>query len=143
MFTVTDTVTIARPRAEVFAFLTDGAQRPEWDETVVFERLTSPEPVGVGSTIHSRVRPMGRENDFHWRVTRYAPPEHLATVSTSGPVATEFDLAFTETDAGCTVRATIEATPGGLMRLVEPMIAETVRSTLEVSLSRAKTLLER
>lgn len=143
MFTVIETITIDRPRAEVFAFLIDGETRPQWDESVVFERLTSPGPVAVGSTIHSRVRAVGRENDFHWRVTEFVASERLATVSTSGPVSTEFVLEFTDAGAGCAVRATIEAHPAGLMRLVEPMISETVRTTLGTSLARAKVLLER
>lgn len=142
MFTIIETTTISRPRAEVFAFLIDSDNRPLWDPSVVFERLTSPGPVALGSTIHSRVRAVGRENDFHWRVTDFVAPERLATVSTSGPVHTEFLLEFSDADLGCTVRATIDASPAGLMRLVEPMISETVRATLATSLARAQVLLE-
>lgn len=142
MFTITEAVTIARARTDVFAFLINGNNRPLWDPSVVFERLTSVAPVRVGSTIHSRVRAVGRENDFHWRVTEFEAPARLATVSTAGPVATEFLLEFSDAGAGCTVRATIEASPAGLMRLVEPMISETVRSTLVTALDQAKALLE-
>ena len=64
MFTITETIRIERPVQEVFDFLTDAGSRSRWDESVVFEELTSPPPVGVGTTIHSRLRAMGRESDF-------------------------------------------------------------------------------
>ncbi|WP_439591122.1 SRPBCC family protein [Microbacterium sp.] len=143
MFTVSETVTIERPRAEVFDFLIDGRNRPTWDTSVVFEKLTSTGPVGVGSSIHSRLRAMGRESDFHWRVTQFDAPRRMATVSTSGPVQTSLLLEFAEQDASTTVHAAIEVDPTGLLRLVEPVIADNVRSTLVAGLARAKALLER
>ena len=142
MFTVSGTVTIARARDEVFAFLIDGRNRPSWDASVVFEKLTSPPPVGVGSSIHSRLRAMGRESDFHWRVTQFDAPRRMATRSTSGPVQTSVVMDFDERDASTTVRVALEVEPAGLLRLVEPMIAENVRSTLIAGLARAKALLE-
>ena len=142
MFTVTEAVSIARPCDEVFAFLADGRNRPQWDTTVISEELTSPEPVGVGSTIHSRMRAMGREVDFDWRVTQFDRPARMDIVSTSGAMPTSLTIEFTEAAAGCDVRATIEGSPEGMMRLVEPLIAETVRSTLATGLARAKDLLE-
>ncbi|WP_109211324.1 MULTISPECIES: SRPBCC family protein [Microbacterium] len=143
MFTITETIRIERPVQEVFDFLTDARSRSRWDESVVFEELTSPPPVGVGTTIHSRLRAMGRESDFHWRVMQFNPPARMATVSTSGPVPTTLVLDFTASGNDCDVRATIEVTPEGLMRFVEPMIGEMVRTNLATGLDRAKALLER
>lgn len=142
MFTVTETVSIARPLQEVFDFLTDGRNRPQWDTTVISEELTSVGPVGVGSTIHTRMRAVGREVDFDWRVTRFDPPARMGVVSTEGLMPTSLLLEFAAVGAGCDVSATIEAEPEGLMRLVEPMIAGAVRSTLATGLARAKALLE-
>ncbi|WP_439591387.1 SRPBCC family protein [Microbacterium sp.] len=99
MFTVSETVTIERPRAEVFDFLIDGRNRPQWDSSVVFEKLTPAEPVAVGSTIHSRLRAMGRESDFHWRVTQFDPPSRMSTLSTSGPVGAGHTASVLSTDS--------------------------------------------
>lgn len=142
MFTVIETVSIARPVREVFAFLTDGRNRPQWDTTVISEELTSEGPVGVGSTIHTRMRAMGREVDFHWLVTAFDPPNGMAIISTEGmlPTSTTFD--FTASGEGCIATATIEGDPPGMLRIVEPMIAGGVRSTLADGLARAKAVLE-
>lgn len=142
MFTVIETISIERPVQEVFDFLTEARSRTQWDRSVVFEELTSPPPIGVGTTVHSRVRAMGRESDFHWRVTQFDPPARMATVTTSGPVPTTLVMDFAATGNDCDVRATIEGRPEGLMRFVEPMIGEMVRTNLATALARAKNLLE-
>ncbi|AZC14475.1 MULTISPECIES: SRPBCC family protein [unclassified Microbacterium] len=142
MFTVTEVVVIARSRSDVFAYLTDAGRRPEWDETVISETLTSAAPVGVGSTIHSRMRVMGREVEFDWRVTEFVPPGRMAIVSTRGtfPTSLLFDLA--DHAAGTRVSATIDGEPSGMLRLVEPMIEDTIRSTLATGLGRVVRILE-
>jgi hypothetical protein len=142
MFTVTESVSIDRSPQEVFDFFTDGRNRPRWDETVIFERLTSPEPVGVGSTIHTRMRTMGRESDFDWRVTEFIRPTRMAIVSTAGMLPTSLMFVFSAAADGCQASATIDGRPAGMLRIVEPMIAESVRSTLATGLQRAKALLE-
>lgn len=142
MFTVTETVSIQRSPQEVFEYLTNGRNRPQWDTTVISEELTSAGPVGVGSTIHTRMRAVGREVDFDWRVTHFDSPTRMGVVSTEGLMATSLLFEFAAVGDGCDVSATIEAEPEGMMRLVEPMIAGSVRSTLATGLARAKVLLE-
>ena len=65
---------IARPLDDVFAFVADARDRPRWDESVDTEELTSPEPIGVGSTVRTRLRSMGREYEYTWVVTEHEPP---------------------------------------------------------------------
>ena len=142
MFTVTETVSIDRSVLEVFEFLSDPGNRARWDSTVISEELTSPEPVGMGSTIHTRMRAFTREVDFDWRVTTFDPPNRMAVVSTEGLMATSLTFAFAAVGGGCVVTATIEGEPEGLLRAVEPLIAAGVRSTLADGLQRAKGLLE-
>ncbi|MEI2269685.1 SRPBCC family protein [Microbacterium sp. No. 7] len=140
MFTVTESVTIDRPVTEVFDFFTEG--RARWDESVISEELTSPPPVGVGSTLHTRMRAVGREVDFDWRVTAYDPGARMAVTSTSGIMATCSDLQFADANGATVVAVRIDAEPTGIMRLAEPMIADSIRSTLSTSLTRAKRMLE-
>jgi len=140
MFTVTESVTIDRPVTEVFDFFTEG--RARWDESVISEELTSPPPVGVGSTLHTRMRAVGREVDFDWRVTAYEPGARMTVTSTSGIMATSSDLQFADANGATVVAVRIDAEPTGIMRLAEPMIADSIRSTLSTSLTRAKRMLE-
>ena len=142
MFTVTETVSIERPVPEVFDFLSDAGNRARWDTTVISEELTSAAPVGVGSTIHTRMRAFTREVDFDWRVTAFDPPNRMAVVSTAGIMPTSLRFGFEASGDGSRVTATIEGEPDGMMVMVEPLIAAAVRSTLGDGLRRAKALLE-
>ena len=85
---------------------------------------------------------MGREVEFDWRVTQFDPPSRMAVASTAGLMSTSLTFDVTAVGAGCDVSATIEAEPEGMMQLVEPLIAQGVRSTLAAGLARATTLLE-
>lgn len=140
MFTVAESVTIDRPVDEVFAFFTEG--RARWDESVISEELTSPPPVGVGSTLHTRMRAVGREFSFDWRVTGYEPGARMAITSTSGIMSTSSELTFADANGATLVTVRIEAEPTGVMRLAQAMIAGEVRSTLTASLAKAKRVLE-
>lgn len=142
MFTVTEVVSIDRPIAEVFDFVGDARNRPQWDSSVISEELTSPEPIGVGSTIHTRMKAVGREVEFDWRVLEHEPPTGMTIASTSGPMDTTLHFVLTGTDAATVVRATIDANPTGMMRLVEPMISDAVRNNLSTGLARVKVILE-
>jgi hypothetical protein len=88
------------------------------------------------------MRMMGREVDFDWRVVEFEPPLRMAIVSTAGLLSTSLTMEFSTRGSLCHVRATIDGRPTGMLRIVEPMIAETVRSTLADGLARARALLE-
>lgn len=142
MFTIVETVEILRPRSEVFAFFTDPGRRPEWDLSVVSEQLLTPPPVGEGSRIRTRMQVMGRELEFEWQVTVYDAPAVMAATSETGSMPTRLSFALDESTDGCTVTATIEGQPAGMLRLLEPVVSETARKTLATGLARAKSLLE-
>jgi len=142
VFAFEERIEIARDPKAVFAFLTSPEQRPRWDRSVVSERLLSPEPVQVGSRVRTRMRVMGRAVEFDWLVTELAPPTAMAARSLSGTMPTRLRFSFAATDVVCRVIASIGAEPGGMLRVVEPIVAEAARSTLATGLARARTLLE-
>lgn len=73
-FTRSVAVVISRPRDEVFAFVADARNRPRWDDSVDSEELTSPEPIGVGTTVRTKLRSMGHDYAINWEVVEHHPP---------------------------------------------------------------------
>jgi len=142
VFAITERVSIARSPEDAFAFFADGRNRPRWDAAVISEQLTSEGPVAVGSTIHTRMRAMGREVEYDWCVTAFDPPTRMAIRSTAGILPTSSLFVFDAVPYGCSVTATIEGAAHGMLGLVEPIIAGEVRSTLAAGLGRAKSILE-
>ena len=142
MFTVAEMILIERDPAAVFAYLTDPANRSRWDTSVISEEITSAPPVRPGTTLRTRMRVMGREVEYDWRVTHFEPPVVMAARSSAGIMPTTLRFDFAPRGEACHVRAEIEASPGGMLRFVEPVVADTVRSTLAQGLARAKAQLE-
>jgi uncharacterized membrane protein len=125
MFTSRVEVLISRPLDEVFAFVSDVRNRPQWDDSVDSEELTSPEPIGVGTTVRTRLRSMGREYQYIWEIDEHEPPTRMKVESTSGPFPTTLAFQFDGQDGGTRVEASVTGRPTGLMRLLQPLIART------------------
>jgi uncharacterized membrane protein len=133
---------IARPLDEVFAFVGDVRNRPRWDDSVDSEELTSPEPIGVGSTVRTRLHSMGREYQYTWEIVEHEPPSRMKVESTSGPFPTTLGFQFAGHDGGTRVNATVTGRPIGVMRLLEPLIARRTQQNLDRGYARLKALLE-
>ena len=142
MFTRRVSVVIARPRDEVFAFIEDARNRPQWDDSVDSEELTSPEPIGVGTTIRTKLRSMGREYQYDWRITEHEPPRRVTVESTSGPFPTTLVFDLSEQGAGTLVEFAVTGRPGGALRLLQPLIARNTQQNLDRGFPRLKEVLE-
>lgn len=142
MFTKSVSVIIDRPIEDVFSFVADARNRPQWDESVDKEELTSPEPIGVGSTLRTTFRSMGREYQYTWEVVEHQPPHRMRVDSTSGPFPTTLAFVFSERDGGTSVDASVTGRPTGLMRLIQPVVARTTQQNLDRGYAQLKRLLE-
>jgi uncharacterized membrane protein len=142
MFTCKVEILVSRPLDEVFAFVGDVRNRPRWDESVDSEELTSPEPIGVGSTVRTRLRSMGREYQYTWEIVEHDPPNRMRVESTSGPFPTTLVFQFFDRDDKTEVQATVTGRPSGFLRLLQPMISRSTQKNLDTGYARLKLLLE-
>ena len=76
MATFHNTVTIARPTDEVFAFLADFSNIPAWNYAITHTVQTSPGPARVGATSR-QTRTIPRRSEEAFEVTDFAPPSQL------------------------------------------------------------------
>jgi len=142
MFTSRVEVLISRPLHEVFAFVGDVRNRPRWDDSVDSEELTSPEPIGVGSTVRTRLRSMGKDYEYNWEIVEHEPPSRLKIESTSGPFPTTLVFQFDGQSGATRVNASVTGRPSGMLRVLQPIIARTSQKNLDRGYSRLKRLLE-
>lgn len=142
MFTSGVAVLISRPIGDVFAFVEDARNRPRWDDSVDSEELTSPEPIGVGTTVRTRFRSMGRRYQYDWRVIEHQPPDRMTIESTSGPFPTTLVYELHARDGGTLVEFSVTGRPTGLLRLFERTIATGTQKNLNRGFPRLKKLLE-
>ena len=142
MFTKTVAVQIDRPPEEVFDFVADARNRPLWDESVDTEELTSEEPIGVGSTVRTGLRSMGRDYVLTWEITEFERPSRQRIESTSGPFATTLVYGLTAKEGGTLVEFSVTGRPTGMLRLLQPLLAGNTQKNLDRAFPRLKRLLE-
>jgi carbon monoxide dehydrogenase subunit G len=142
VFTKTVSVQISRPPDEVFAFVADARNRPFWDESVDSEELTSPEPIGIGSTVRTRLRSLGREYVLTWEIVEHEPPSRQTIESTSGPFPSTLAYRLTAQDGGTLLAFSVTGRPTGVLRLLEPLLARNAERNLDRGFPRLKRFLE-
>ncbi len=137
----TNTVKIARPPADVFAFLADGTNDPQWRSGVVDVRLRSGS--GAGAVYEQGVRgPFGRRVPADYEITAYEPNRRIGFRAIAGPVRPEGSYDLEPVEGGTRVTFSLRCTPSGLAKLMTPMVASTMRSEV-AQLDRLREVLQR
>jgi len=136
-----NTVTIRRPVEEVFRYVTDGENGPQWRPAVLDVRRVSGE--GVGATYEQGVRgPMGRRIAADYRVVAFEPNRLLAFEAIAGPVRPRGRFEFESQDGGTRLTFSIEAELSGLRNLLMArMVAHTIESEV-AAIENLKRVLE-
>ncbi len=142
MINVEQSITINRPIEEVFAFVGDQRNAPQWQHGVLEVRRTSEGALGIG-TIHTAVRKfMGRKMEASTEYIQYEPNENITFTGDSGPMHFETSYLTESTAEGTTLTCQMKMQPGGLFGLAEPLIAASLRREMEANFGDLKDLLE-
>ena len=141
MATFENTVMIARPIEDVFAFLSDLENVPKWNYAIVETRKVSEGPVGVGSIYH-QVRSVPSRSEERLEIITYDPPRQLEVRGQLGPFASRLFYALAATGEGTRVTNTVEVELRGPGRLLGRVAVPRVREAVAANLRKLKELLE-
>lgn len=134
-------VHLDRPIEQVFAFLTDAANHPQWDASSLAMEPTQPGPWRPGLEFRE-VRRIGPRRVEIWsRIAALDPPHAMEIESLTGPQFTgSWRL---EPDSGGT-RLTWRGTMRlrGVQRLMQPVIARSFRASAATNFARLKDVVE-
>lgn len=142
MISLQKSMFVDRPVEDVFAFVTDPANDPQWRNNVEISEITSEGPLGVGSTIRYISKFLGRELDFTAEVTVYEPPRQICFTSAAGPLAFDVRNTTEEQDGGTLISFTGEMEVGGFFSMAEGMVAKQFEGQVDEEWDRLKALLE-
>ena len=134
------TFEIARPREEVFAYLTDLAKLPDWQRSAVESRGDG--PLQEGTVIRERRSFIGREIETVVEVAAFDPPTRLTLRALEAPLPLSIDHVLEEGSDGTTLKVTAEGRPGGVLRFASPAVESRARQELKRDFQRLKELLE-
>jgi uncharacterized protein YndB with AHSA1/START domain len=140
--TFENTVIIRRPIEEVFGFLSQFENVPEWNYAIVETRKVSEGPVGVG-TIYHQVRSVPSRSEERFEVTVYNPSRHLELRGQLGPFPSRLSYALDALPEGTRVTNTVELELRGPGRLLGRVAVPRVRDAVAANLRKLKEVLER
>jgi uncharacterized protein YndB with AHSA1/START domain len=142
MATFQNTVTIARPADDVFAFLADFGNIPAWNYAITRTVQTSPGPAGVGAT-YRQTRTVPRTSEEGFEVTDFEPPSRLAIKGQIGPFNTTSSYLLEPAAGGTRLTNKVELEPSSaLLRPIGPLVVPAVKAAVARNLGTLKQLLE-
>jgi uncharacterized protein YndB with AHSA1/START domain len=140
---VEESVEINRPVEEVFSYVANPENLPEWSSIVLEVRKETQGAPKEGDRFTSVAKFLGRRFETPFEVVSYEPPRRSSHRSTGGPFEQEWTRTFEETAGGATrLTQVAEGEPGGFFRLVGPMLEMAGRRQFRVDLGTLKDLLE-
>jgi uncharacterized membrane protein len=120
-------IVIKRPREDVFAFLANPENDPQWRSGVLDLKRVSGS--GVGARYTQGVKgPGGRRIPADIDITELTPGEAIAFRTIVGPVRPRGRYVLAAANGGTRVRFELEADLKGVKRLLAPMVQKTMNN---------------
>jgi carbon monoxide dehydrogenase subunit G len=136
-------VEIARPVHEVWEYLIEPENVPEWQSSAHSSHKISDGPIRVGTHLEDERRFLGRRARSEVEVTEFEPERLFTLHGISGPVRFTVRHRLSETDGHTKLDVEAEADPGhGISRLTRPMIERAAAHELKGDFQRLKQKLE-
>lgn len=133
-------VTIARPPADVFAYLADVSKLPEWQSSASEASVEG--EMRLGAHIHEVRSLLGRRAESTLEVTEYEPPRKFSLRVIAGPLPFEVRHTLTDENGGTRLDWAAEADTSKFPRIAVRMVAGAVEAQFKADLERLKTVLE-
>jgi uncharacterized membrane protein len=133
-----NTIRIDRPKAEVFAFLSDFENLPKWNYYVLEVRKLSGSPIGLGTTYH-QVR---KTDEQESRIIEFEPG-HTVAVKSLPRSSPGLEMRFTLYEEGSTTWVRDEwKLDTGRPAILEKLTGGRVKAAVAENLAKLKELLE-
>ena len=143
MTDITTSAEIARPASEVFAYVSDMANNPRWQQGQQRCEWTSEPPHGLGSTYEQEARFMGRTIRSSFEVTEFDDGRLIRIVSTGGTMPIEVTRSVEPIDdLRSRVTARVQGDPPAMFKILGPLLDRMVKRNVTKDYERLKAILE-
>lgn len=137
-----NSVTIHREPHDVFEFLAQFENVPEWNYAIVDTHKTSAGPVSVGTT-YRQTRSLPSPSEETFQVTEFEPGRRLAIQGGLGPFEGTLIYELQPIEEGTLLTNTADLEAHGVLKLAAPIAGGRVRQAVAENLQKLKELLER
>ena len=142
MYKFESSIFINRPQQEVFDYVTNPANNPQWQSGTESAEWTSDGPPGVGSTFKIVASLLGRKIESVVEITGWDPPNLSRIKSVGGPIPFENTVRLAAQGDGTLLTQNAQAEIGGLFKLAEGLVGKQLDKQFEANNAALKLLLE-
>jgi len=142
MTIVRESVIIKRPAEQVYAYVTDLKNLPQWEPAILEVEQTSSGDLGVGTTYRGVNKMMGMRMNWTSIVNECEPNKKWSETIISGGSRIDEHLDFDSVDGSTKFTLAYDMKAGGILRLLSPLITSTTRKQLKENLGNLKRILE-
>jgi ligand-binding SRPBCC domain-containing protein len=140
---VEESIKINRPLEEVFNYVSDVGNFPEWTAHTLEVRKDPAGPPQQSDRFTLAIKSVGRRFETPYERTSYEPNRRYTDRAVGGPIPNQrWDYTFQEVPGGTRLTRAVEAEPAGLLKLLEPLQRRTVQRQLRTDLKTLKDVLE-
>lgn len=134
---------IARPAAQVFAYVTDPAKLATWQTNTISAVAQDDRPFGLGTQIREVHRaPGGKEFVSLVQVCAYEPDRLFALRMLEGALPIDARITLEPTGLGTRMQLDAHGQPNGPMRLAQPLLRLTLKRQFTGYCATLKRVLE-
>jgi uncharacterized protein YndB with AHSA1/START domain len=135
------TIHLNRPVEQVFAFLMDTSKLSTWQSNLIKTEQITAGPWRAGSRFREVRRIGRRESEIQGEITVFEPNRRFETKTITKPqVMVSYSLEAE--NGGTRLKHKFVMLTSGLMRLLEPMIASSIKKDSESDFETLKRILE-
>jgi len=142
MARIQETIVIARPVNEVFAFMASAKDWPRWHATMLEAEQTSSGDVTVGATFRGVNREMGMRMPWTAEATEYEADRKWGEKIISSGIVYQGSIIFEPLGAGTMLKLDYDLRVGGAMKLLAPVVTASMRRQSKGNLAKLKSILE-
>lgn len=143
MARIETSIIIERPIGEVYEYVVDVENCPEWRTGCVGAKKLTQGPLGVGTQEMYKAKSMGRIFETQMEVTTYEPNMKYSWKATSGgPFPMHGWFTFEAVGKETRVAEVTEIKLAGFLRLFQPFILRMFQRQVQTDFSNLKRILE-
>ena len=137
----TNSVTVNRPRSEVFAYLAAFENIPRWNYAIEQTRKITDGPVGVG-TRYRQTRTLPRRSEEMFEVIAFEPEHTIVVRGDLGPFHGDSTYVLEPAGGGTVLTNTMDLTATGPLRVLAPLATSRISSAVAANLDVLRQILE-
>ena len=140
---VEESIEIDRPLQEVFDYVSDVGNYPEWMAHVLEVLKDTEGPPQQSDRFIVAIKSVGRRFETPYERTSYEANRRYTDRAVGGPIPNQrWDCTFQEVPGGTRLTRAVDAEPGGLLKLLEPLQKRPVERQIRKDLQTLKEVLE-